>query len=159
MEEGTNILQERIIGGEKVLICGTPDLQALEEMVAGSGDLWHSGLQRGCGGLLAELKYWSPVYWYYLNDINPHVRSVSWRVEHGAFAVRSRVWETIGGLDAGYISEQARALDLGFRLIQNGGIPLHVPGLFEGDTRQTAVNCVHIPKRDIYFFFARGAPE
>lgn len=155
MAKRNNILQERIIGGEKVLICGTPDLQVLEEMITGSGDLWHSGLQRGCAGLLAELKYWSPVYWYYLNDIDPRVSSVSWRVEHEAFAVRSRVWETIGGLDTGYISEPTRALDLGFRLIQNGGIPLHVPGLFAGGARQADASRAHISKRDIYLFFAR----
>src|SRR2546430_10885490 len=34
----------------------------------GPGDLWHSGLLRSYGGLLAELKYWKPCGWWYLND-------------------------------------------------------------------------------------------
>lgn len=94
------------------------------------GDLWHSGLQRGTANRLSELRYWQPVYWWYLNDGPSERRSVSWRVDPTGFAVRREAWDRIGGMDGVYHTETLRALDLGFRLLRAGGVPLHVPGLF-----------------------------
>ena len=146
-------MKELTVGGERVVLCGAPDLGILEEIIVGPGDLWHSGLLRGYAGLLPELKYWSPVYWYYLNDTAPDVRNVSWRVEYGAFAVRASVWEAMGGLDTSYTSRTTPSLDLGFKLIQNGGVPLHVPDLYP--SVEHSDQHFSIPRPDVYLFFTR----
>src|SRR5687768_4472740 len=128
--------RQTTIAGEEVLICGAPDLVQLEKEIAGPGDLWHSGLLRGCHNLFPELVYAAQVYWFYLNDADGSVRSVSWRVDPTAFAVRLSAWKALGGFDPAYSSDAARALDLGFRLIRLGGIPLHVPALFPSLTEK-----------------------
>ena len=142
------------ISGTECLIRGLPESSVLEASLAGPGDLWHSGLLRGCGGVLSEIVYYLQVYSYYLNDVDANLRSVSWRVDPSAFAIRSSVWEALDGFDVAYESEAARALDLGFRALQNGGIPLHVPGLFESKDQRAATQFV-LSREDVYLFFCR----
>src|SRR5689334_17134111 len=118
-----------IYGGE-FLVYGSPDSEILDRCLDGPGDLWHSGLLRSSGGLLEELKYWEPCGWWYLNDTRPDIASVSWRVDATAFVVRRTAWESLNGFDQGFLSESAKALDFGYRLLQSGGVPMHFPGLF-----------------------------
>jgi GT2 family glycosyltransferase len=128
------------------------ELAAVERRLAdGPGDLWHSGLLRGTAGLLPELRYKDPVWWWYLNDGDGHERRVAWRVDAGAFAVRASVWERLGGLDPAYSSDTTRGLDLGLRLMEAGGVPLHVPGLFPSEPEPRA----EIPLVDLHLFFRR----
>lgn len=139
---------------DRILWLGTPpsglDGERERELAAGPGDLWHSGLSRGCAGALGELRYWSPVYWWFLNDIPAERRGVCWRVDASAFGVRASAWQALGGFDEGYRSDLARGLDLGFRLLQNGGVPLHVPDLFAPRPARDA-----LPPEDVYLFFIR----
>ncbi|MBI5629274.1 MAG: glycosyltransferase [Elusimicrobia bacterium] len=146
-------MNPRPVPGTELLAVGNPDAALLGGLSEGPGDLWHSGLQRGAGGLLGELRYWSPVYWFYLNDVDPVVRGVSWRLDPGGFVVRASAWRALGGADPGYASDAARALDLGFRLLRRGGVPLHVPGLFGAHPRTKEKN--EIPREDLYLFFIR----
>ena len=142
------------IAGEEILIHGTPDLDLLKKEIAGPGDLWHSGLLRDCDNLFPELVYATQVYWFYLNDADNSVRSVSWRVDSTAFAVRLSAWEALGGFDAAYSSEVARAIDLGFRLLRLGGVPLHVPSLFPS-LNEKRIGKASLQPGDKYLFFAR----
>src|ERR1700730_9079423 len=142
------------IAGEEILIHGSPDLDLLKKEIAGPGDLWHSGLLRGCDNLFHELVYATQVYWFYLNDADSSVRSVSWRVDSTAFAFRLSAWQALGGFDAAYSSGVARAIDLGFRLVRLGGIPLHVPGLFP-PLNGKVIDKASLQQADKYLFFAR----
>ncbi len=132
-----------------IVVFGEPDAAVLDSLLEGQGDLWHSGLNRGCAGLLAELKYWRPDWWY-LNDFDPTRPGVCWRVDGEAFVIRREVWERLGGFDAAYLSDAAKGLDFGFRLLKAGGVPLHVPGLFPAMARPRA-----LPRTDVHVFFAR----
>lgn len=141
------------VAGDKYIVAGSPDWSVLEESAGGPGDLWHSGLQRGCGGLLDELRYWTPCGWWYLNDTDPLISSVSWRVDAFGFVARRSAWEALGGFDPAYASSVAQGLDFGFRLLQAGGVPLHVPNLFPA-MRQAEPHPA-LPREDVYLFFAR----
>src|SRR5947208_8559608 len=99
------------------LVCGSPGSEALAHCLDGPGDLWHSGLLRSSAGLLPELKYWKPCGWWYLNDADPTITSVSWRVDSAAFVVRRSVWECLVGFDRAFSSEAGKGLDFGFRLL------------------------------------------
>src|SRR5207253_3201621 len=60
--------------------------------------------------------------------------------------------ECLDGFDRAYCSEAAKGLDFGFRLLQLGGVPLHVPGLFPAVAPETKMA---LPRIDIYLFFVR----
>lgn len=141
---------------DEILWFGEPPADMTPEreqaLLAGPGDLWHSGLTRGCAGQLGELRYWSPVYWWFLNDVPTDRRGVSWRADASAFGVRASAWEAAGGFDEGYATELARGLDLGFRLLQNGAVPLYVPALFPPRTPPAGHG---VPPEDLYLFFVR----
>jgi GT2 family glycosyltransferase len=139
--------------GQEYVAFGDPDQYALPELLRGPGDLWHSGLERGCGGLLGELKYWSACGWWYLNEASPLISSVSWRVDATGFVARRSAWESLGGFDLAYTSGLARGLDFGFRLLNAGGVPLHVPELFRADA--AAERYPALSRRDLYLFFVR----
>lgn len=134
-----------------ILVFGNHEPLCNPIMKHGAGDLWHSGLLRGTAGLLSELKYWSPVYWFFLNDADSTKRCVSWRVDACAFAIRLSVWQALGGFDSAYDSDEMRGLDLGYRLLSSGGIPLHVPELFP----HRSSSMQSIPREDVYLFFHR----
>jgi GT2 family glycosyltransferase len=142
-----------VLRGSEYVIFGDPDLEKLHGLIDGPGDLWHSGPSRGRSGLLSELKYWQPCFWWYLNDIDAHAGGVSWRVDAGAFVVRRSVWDLLGGFDPAFASSAARALDFGFRLLRAGGVPLHVPGLYPPVPQPDAPAA--LPRQDLYLFFVR----
>lgn len=137
-------------GGE-YLVCGRPDPEILACSLDGPGDFWHSGLLRATAALLPELKYWTPCGWWYLNDADPAISSVSWRADAGAFAVRRSAWECLDGFDRAFWSDAARGLDFGFRLLRSGGVPLHVPGLYPAAEEPGPP----LPREDVYLFFVR----
>lgn len=135
----------------RLLVAGEADEGLLETHTSGPGDLWHSGLQRGFANALSELIYWAPEWWY-LNNGPTDAVSVTWRADPEAFAIRPEVWERLGGFDKAYESAEMQVLDLAFRMIQHGGVPLHVPGLYPAQPTRK----VEIPRSDIHLFFARN---
>lgn len=144
----------RFIEGDEFVVVGHPDLAVLGQHLEGPGDLWHSGLDRGLRGSLPELDCWAAVFWWYVNDGDPASTCTSWRVDATGFVVRKSAWEAVGGFDRAYSSEFVRGLDLGFRLLHNGGVPLHVPGLYAPLTPSASLGS-DLPREDVYCFFAR----
>ena len=113
--------------GEVLLYKGEPDLEMLEELSEGAGDLWHSALDQGFENCFQELVYQSAVYWWFINDFKGVDTCVNWRLNAHSFVVRASVWETLGGFDYQYSETVISGLDFGFNLIRNsGGIPLYV---------------------------------
>jgi glycosyltransferase involved in cell wall biosynthesis len=120
--------------GEKLLYTGKPNLQMLEELAAGPGDLWHSGMQSGLQDAFQDLKYQAATFWWYINDFPNNQIAISWRVPHKAFVIRKTVWEQTTGLDLSYDNQLMAGLDFGYRLLRYAGaVVLHVQDLF-GET-------------------------
>ncbi len=138
--------------GECIFYAGSPNLQMLDALAEGPGDIWHSSLDRGWRDAFPEIAYQATVFFWYVRDFkNLHV-CPSWRMEPGAFAVRRSVWEQLGGFDDKIGSEDMRALDFAFNALRNqGAVILHVSGLYGPAEVKPKISAL-----DRYQFFARN---
>lgn len=148
------ILQEyKSKSGEILLYTGNPDLNMLEQLVDGYGDIWHSSFEQGYKNAFQDLAIQSSILFWYINDFEGLDKGVSWRINPNAFAVRKNVWETLGGFDGDYQNIQMQALDFGFNALRNqGAIPLYVKGLFQN----SSIDEVKISAKDRYTFFIKN---
>lgn len=138
--------------GEIILYTGQPNLEKLEELSLGSGDLWHSSLDQGFTNCFQELKYQSAIYWWFINDFKNLDKSISWRLNINAFAIREKVWNQLNGIDFDYESPIVSGLEFGYNFIFNhGGIPLYVKNLYKKDTIKILVS-----RKDRYRFYIKN---
>lgn len=137
--------------GEIVLYAGTPDLEKIENLVLGAGDVWHSSLDQGFTNAFEDIIYQTAVYWWFLNDFEDQEEVISWRVNSANFVVRASVWEQMGGFDEMYESDTMRGLDFGYALLRlKFGVPMYVKGLFNAKNNQ-----VSISNNDRYLFYRK----
>lgn len=138
--------------GAVLLYTGKPNLDVLNELALGEGDIWHSSLDQGFKNTFPEIIYQTVVYFWYANDFDNLKQSVSWRINPKAFAIRKKVWDYFGGFDLDYETLQMSALDFGFNTLRyQGAIPLYIKGLFEDKVEK-----VTIPIKDIYTFYIKN---
>ena len=138
--------------GEKILYTGTPNFLLLEKLTCEAGDIWHSSYKQGFKNCFQELIYQSPVFWF-INDFENLNSSINWRINPDAFAVRAKVWETIGGFDKDYSDADMAALDFGYRSIRFlGAVPMYVSDLYE----QNLSNTIQIKTHDRHLFFIKN---
>ncbi|MEC3907354.1 glycosyltransferase [Tamlana sp. 2201CG12-4] len=138
--------------GEIILYIGKPNLHLLNELVLKEGDIWHSGLEQGYKNAFPEVVYQAVAYFWYINDFDGLDKCVSWRINPNAFAVRKKVWDSLNGVDLDYDNIQMSALDFGFNTLRyQGGIPLHVKGLFEPVKEKVILSV-----KDIYTFYRKN---
>lgn len=139
--------------GESILYTGTPDLEILENVTSGPGDLWHSSLDQGFKNCFKAIKYYAAIYWWYGFDFDNLSQSVSWRLNIENFAIRERVWNQLGReIDFDYDSKVTSGLDFGFNFIKYSmGVPLYVKQLYKENTYN-----VSISRNDRYAFFKKN---
>jgi glycosyltransferase involved in cell wall biosynthesis len=141
------------ISGEIILYNGNPNLEQLEVLSKGAGDIWHNSFEQGYKNAFPELVYQTAVFFWYLNDFEGLDQCVSWRINPNAFAVRKSIWEITKGFDADYQNFQMQGLDFGFRCIRFlGVVPLYVKGLFLNAIQEK----VTISRFDRYVFFRKN---
>ncbi|RZJ27239.1 MAG: glycosyltransferase, partial [Flavobacterium sp.] len=137
--------------GEVILYVGKPDLQKLEDLASGPGDIWHSSFEQGFKNAFPELAYQVMVFFWYIRDFDNLDVCVSWRVNPFAFAVRKSVWEFYGGF-RDYENPMVQALDFGFNTLSHGALPLYVKGLFVDAAPQK----IAISVKDRHIFFRKN---
>ncbi len=139
--------------GEIILYKGQADLEMLESVASGVGDIWHSSFEQGYKNAFPELVYQTATFFWYLNDFDNLEKCVSWRVNPNAFAVRKTVWEALNGFDKEYENPQMQALDFGYNAVRNSGaVSLYVKDLFAiNDVEKIAISA-----RDRYTFFIKN---
>lgn len=141
------------ISGEIILYNGNPNLEQLEVLSKGAGDIWHNSFEQGYKNAFPELVYQTAVFFWYLNDFEGLDQCVSWRINPNAFAVRKSVWEITKGFDGDYDNFQMQGLDFGFRCIRFlGVVPLYVKGLFLNAIQEKVI----ISRFDRYVFFRKN---
>ena len=139
--------------GEIILYTGEPDFQKLEELLHGYGDVWHSSFKQGYKNVFQDLAHQSSVLFWYINDFEDLDLCVSWRINPNCFAVRKKVWETLGGFDIDYQSIQMQALHFGHNALRyQGVIPLYVKDLYS----ESKLEEIKISARDRYVFFIKN---
>jgi len=138
--------------GEVLLYTGSPNLEVLEDLVNGPGDLWHSGLDQGLKNIFSEVVYQTAVFFFFTRDFDDEERAISWRINPKAFVIREKAWNQTEGFDYGYKSELSTALAFGFNTLRYGGlVPLYVKGLFTATEETPFVNL-----KDRYRFYGRS---
>lgn len=139
--------------GEQIYYIGDPDLEKLELLSLGTGDLWHSSFEQGYKNAFSEIVYFAVVFSFYVNDFDNLEECVSWRINPNAFAVRMSVWNDLNGFDEDFENPTLQALDFGYNFLKNsGGIPLYVRGLF-ADKQQTILK---ISSYDRHVFYRKN---
>jgi hypothetical protein len=99
--------------GEDICYVGNPDLNKLETLSLGSGDLWHSSFEQGYKNALPEIVFFAVVFFWYINDFDDLDECVSWRINPNAFAIRKSVWDNLNGFDPEIENPTLQALDFG----------------------------------------------
>ena len=139
--------------GEVILYIGEPNLDKLENLSTGSGDIWHSSFEQGYKNAFPDLVYQTAVFFMYINDFDNLDECVSWRINPNQFAVRKSVWKTLNGFDSEYQNIQLQALDFGYNALRNSAaIPLYVKGLFA----ENILEDIAISVKDRYVFFRKN---
>lgn len=101
---------------------GTPPLERIRSATAGLPvDAYHGGLALGTGGLPAEHDYIHPTTPFVL-DPPLDVDGTCWRLSLGAALIRSEALRTVGGIDRGFHGATGAGLELGRRLLAQGGL-------------------------------------
>jgi glycosyltransferase involved in cell wall biosynthesis len=145
--------QHITMNGEVILYRGTPDLDRLDQLSMGCGDLWHSGCDQGLRNGFMEIAYQTAIFFWYVKDFENLEVCASWRINPDAFAVRQSVWEQLGGFQTDYESPLTAAFDFGYNALRlQGAMILHVKGLFGP---QKAVQ-TKISTADRYAFFRKN---
>ena len=139
--------------GEIILYKGQPDLDKLEILADGAGDIWHSSFEQGYKNAFPDIVYQAATFFWYINDFDNLNECVSWRVNPNQFAVRKSVWETLKGFDTQYQNLQLQALDFGYNALRNSAaIPLYIKDLFGSDV----IDEITISAKDRYVFFRKN---
>ena len=139
--------------GEVIYYTGTPDLEKLEILSLGAGDLWHSSFEQGYKNAFPEIVYFAVVFFWYVNDFDDLDECVSWRINPNAFAIRKSAWDALHGFDVEIENPTLQALDFGYNFLKNsGGLPLYVKGLFTDNT----IDIQKISSYDRHVFFRKN---
>ena len=139
--------------GEIILYNGTPNLEKLEELSNGSGDIWHSSFEQGYKNAFSDIVYQTSIFFWYVNDFDNLDECVSWRLNPNHFAVRKSVWEHLGGFDYEYHNLILSGFDFAFNAISNcGAISLYVKNLFEVADK----DIITISAKDRYDFYRKN---
>ena len=139
--------------GEIILYTGNLNLQEIEPLANGVGDIWHSSFEQGYKNAFPELVYQTATFFWYINDFDNLDQCVSWRINPNAFAVRKSVWEALGGFDADYENPHLQALDFGYNALRiSGAVPLYIKGLFKENTKAE----INISEKERYVFFKKN---
>ena len=138
---------------EILLYVGQPNLEKLENLSLGSGDIWHSSFEQGYKNAFLDVVYQTIVFFWYVNDFDNLDECISWRLNQNHFAIRKSVWERLGGFDNDYKNKQLQALDFGFNALRNSGaIPMYIKGLFAVSENEK----IEISTKDRYVFYRKN---
>lgn len=142
-----------ISDGTKLLYTGNPNMEMLEGLAQGPGDIWHSSIDQGYKDAFPEIVYFTASFWWYVNDFKDIETSVSWRFNPHAFVIRKTAWEKLGGFDLDYETILMQILDFGYNALKNSGaIPLFCKGLYSNTEKEE----MFISVRDRYAFYRKN---
>ena len=148
-----NLNEYTCTNGEVILYTGTPDLEMLETLAGGPGDVWHSSFEQGYKNGFMDIAYQTSIFFWYVKDFDGIDQCGSWRINPFQFAVRKQVWDFMGGFDQDYKDPITQALHFGFNALRNQGIVvLYVKGLFTDESKTYK----KISRKERYVFFRKN---
>ena len=143
----------RTASNEIILYVGNPNLEKLEALSTGEGDIWHSSFEQGYKNAFLDIVYQTIVFFWYVNDFEALDECVSWRLNPNHFAIRKSVWNQLGGFDCDYKNKQIQALDFAYNALRNSGaIPMYSKGLYTISDKDK----IQISAKDRYVFYIKN---
>lgn len=135
---------------------GSPPVELVAELIAGQADAYHAGLSLGAAGQPGDLDLVQPT-WYFTIDPPAEASALSWRLTLDALLVRVDTLKQLGGVDPVFETAEAAGLDLGWRLLRRGAVPVHEPRLtaHSPSGQQTAAVPFHLELVERYRLLAR----
>jgi glycosyltransferase involved in cell wall biosynthesis len=139
--------------GEELLYTGAPNINLLDQLADGLGDIWHSSFEQGYKNAFPEIVYQTAVFFWYGNDFDNLAECVSWRLNPNNFVIRKSVWQGLKGFDTDFESTQMQALDFAYNALRNSGaIPLYIKGLYDSKEQEN----INISPKDRYVFYRKN---
>ena len=139
--------------GDELLYLGNPDLELLENLSHGVGDMWHSSFEQGYKNAFPEIIYQTAVFFWYGMDFDKLDECISWRLNPEHFAIRKNIWKQLNGFDEDYENQDIKAMDFAYNALRNSGaIPMYVKGLYSNEESKT----IKISPKDRYSFFIKN---
>jgi glycosyltransferase involved in cell wall biosynthesis len=139
--------------GEEILYTGNPNLEKLEQLSLGNGDIWHSSFNQGFFNFFEEIIYFTATFNFLSHDFPNQNHGVSWRINPNAFAVRKNVWEQLNNWDADFETDEIKAIHFGFNAVQNqNAIPVFNRELFTNP--ENIKPKVHV--NDLFLFYRKN---
>lgn len=138
---------------EEILFIGNPDLQILENLSLGAGDIWHSSFNQGYYNFFEEIIYFTATFNFCSHDFPNLKKCVSWRINPEAFAVRKSAWDRLNNWDQDFKTNDMRAAHFGFNAIQNqNAVPIFDKSLYtEENKKPEKVNVF-----DLFLFYRKN---
>ena len=107
---------------------GSPNWLDIAVAVNGKGDWWHASQLLLKTDDLALFSYVRPC-WMLNTEVNDKTPFVNWKVSIDCFLIRTETLKNLGFLQCNFKSIDIALLELGYRAIQYGIVPIYYPGL------------------------------
>ncbi len=123
---------------------GAPQEERIQEALNRPGNVWHSGLLLGLGGLPGLIDYVNPT-WMLNRDPSADIEATSWRLSLRCCLIHADVLQQLGTVHPEFKTLEAASLEMGHRYARRGALPRHLPWLLRpGKTCQP----IEIPFED-----------
>lgn len=139
--------------GEVIYYIGNPNMEILENVSKGYGDIWHSSFEQGFKNAFSDIKYFSIVFFWYVDDFDNLDECVSWRLNPDLFAIRKEVWDYLPKFDGDITNKNLQALDFAYNALKNYKVvPLYVKGLYD----DKYIADLNFTTKDRYVFYRKN---
>ena len=107
---------------------GAPDEDRIRQALNCPGNVWHSGLRLGMGGLPGMIDYVNPT-WMLNRDPSAEIEATSWRLSLRCCLISAAVLQQLGAVHPEFETLEGASLEMGHRYGKRGALPRHLPWL------------------------------
>jgi glycosyltransferase involved in cell wall biosynthesis len=107
---------------------GTPEEKRFQKALDCPGNIWHSGLTLGLGGLPGLLDFVNPT-WMLTLDPPIDIEATSWRLSLRCCLIKTAVLQQLGTIRPEFETLEGASLEMGHRYVKRGVLPRHLPWL------------------------------
>ena len=107
---------------------GAPEEKRIRQALDCPGNVWHSGLLLGLGGLPGLMDFVKPT-WMLNRDPPLEIEATSWRLSLRCCLINTDVLQQLGTVHPEFKTLEAASLELGHRYVRRGALPRHLPWL------------------------------
>lgn len=115
---------------------GFPDAKEIEKIIDLPYDVWHCGLKLG-RRKFRLFDFVNPD-WMFNKDADSNIESSSYKLSLSACIIKKEVFEQLGFINPNFQTQEAAALELGYRYLRYGAFVRYIPWLVGSSEENTA---------------------